>query len=97
MRLTTAKFYSPNGHPYSGVGVEPHLAVHSVAKPVDGVALTAAAGGAAVSDPVVDAAVEVARRSTAQPAIRNAAQPTGRGRETARPTPRPQPRATAAR
>ena len=39
MRLTTAKFYSPNGHPYSGIGVEPHLAVHTVARPAGGLAL----------------------------------------------------------
>lgn len=57
LRLTTAKFFSPNGRPYSNVGVEPDLAVHSVAKPVDGVA----AGRPA--DPAVDTAVDVARRS----------------------------------
>jgi len=43
MRLTTAKFYSPNGSPYSGVGVEPDVRItvpaqrdHFVAKPIDG-------------------------------------------------------------
>jgi carboxyl-terminal processing protease len=34
LRLTTAKFYSPNGHPYSKVGVEPDVQVHQTAKPV---------------------------------------------------------------
>lgn len=69
LRLTTAKFYSPNGHPYSGVGVEPHLAVHSVARPVGGVALvgTAAAPG---TDPFLETAVDAARRSVARPATR---------------------------
>jgi carboxyl-terminal processing protease len=43
MRLTTAKFYSPNGKPYSGIGVEPDVRVQNVsdrdrvvAKPIDG-------------------------------------------------------------
>ena len=68
MRLTTAKFFSPNGHPYSGVGVEPHLAVHTAARPAGGVALvgTAVAG----ADPFVEAALEAARRSTPRPAAR---------------------------
>ncbi len=70
MRLTTAKFYSPNGHPYSGIGVEPHLAVHTVARPAGGLALVGTAGGSD-SDAFLDAAVEAARRalprSTARP------------------------------
>ena len=36
VRLTTAKFYSPNGYPYSGVGVDPDIVVHQVAKPIAG-------------------------------------------------------------
>ena len=43
MRLTTAKFYSPNGNPYSGIGVEPDVVIPAqhgdrvvVAKPIDG-------------------------------------------------------------
>ncbi len=59
MRLTTAKFYSPRGLPYSRVGVEPDLAVHSVARPIDG-DVSRAAG-----DAVLETAAEVARRSTA--------------------------------
>jgi len=73
MRLTTAKFYSPNGHPYSGVGVEPHLTVHAVARPVDGVALTGAptvGGEAQAPDQCLDTAIEVARRSTTRPVVR---------------------------
>jgi carboxyl-terminal processing protease len=69
MRLTTAKFYSPNGHPYSGIGVEPHLAVHSVARPVGGVALVGTAAQPA-SDPFFETAVDAARRSVPRPAAR---------------------------
>jgi carboxyl-terminal processing protease len=36
VRLTTAKFYSPNGHPYNRIGVDPDTVVHLAAKPVDG-------------------------------------------------------------
>jgi carboxyl-terminal processing protease len=36
VRLTTAKFYSPNGRPYSRVGVVPDITVRSTAKPADG-------------------------------------------------------------
>ena len=32
MRLTTAKFYSPKGNPYSGIGVEPDFPVQRVAR-----------------------------------------------------------------
>jgi carboxyl-terminal processing protease len=67
MRLTTAKFYSPRGLPYSRVGVEPDLAVHTAARPVDG-AVSQPAG-----DPALDAATDVARRAAkpvAKPATR---------------------------
>jgi len=59
MRLTTAKFFSPKGLPYSRVGVEPDLQVQSAARPADGVFVAQA------NDPFLDAAVEVARRSVA--------------------------------
>jgi carboxyl-terminal processing protease len=59
MRLTTAKFFSPKGLPYSRVGVEPDLLVQSVARPAAGV-FVAQAG-----DPFLDAALEVARRTVA--------------------------------
>jgi carboxyl-terminal processing protease len=36
LRLTTAKFYSPTGKPYSRVGVEPDVIVHQTARPVNG-------------------------------------------------------------
>ena len=70
MRLTTAKFFSPKGLPYSRVGVEPDVQVHGVAKPVDGVPVTAAA------DAAFDAAVEVARKATIRPATKPAVRTT---------------------
>ena len=36
LRLTTAKFYSPNGHPFNRVGVEPDVTIHQVARPIQG-------------------------------------------------------------
>ena len=36
VRLTTAKFYSPAGHPFSNVGVAPDITVHMVARPING-------------------------------------------------------------
>jgi carboxyl-terminal processing protease len=67
MRLTTAKFYSPKGHPYSGIGVEPDVPVqraraagqgtHYVAKPIDGQLPPA-------EDPMFTTAVQVARRAS---------------------------------
>lgn len=68
MRLTTARFYSPNGHPYSGIGVEPHLPVHTVARPVGGALVGQAAD--AEGDAFLEAAVEAARRTTTPPAVR---------------------------
>jgi carboxyl-terminal processing protease len=57
LRLTTAKFYSPLGHPYSKVGVAPHVTVQQAAKPVN--------GGLKLlntqEDPVMTEAIRVAR------------------------------------
>ena len=62
VRLTTARFYSPLGHPYSHVGVEPdpQLTVHRVAKVPE--------GGEPIEqvDQDLEAALEIARRSVAQ-------------------------------
>jgi carboxyl-terminal processing protease len=66
MRLTTAKFFSPKGLPYSRVGVDPDVQVHAVAKPVDGAPVVAA------TDAAFDAAIEVARRTTSRPAAKPA-------------------------
>ena len=71
MRLTTAKFFSPKGLPYSKQGVEPDLAVQTVARPIDGVV-------ASDTDAALDAALEAARRAlpaqaAAPPAARTTA------------------------
>ena len=60
MRLTTAKFFSPKGLPYSRVGVEPDLTVQATARPIDGTAQLP--GG----DATLDAATETARRLLAR-------------------------------
>jgi carboxyl-terminal processing protease len=64
MRLTTAKFYSPKGKPYSGVGVEPDVPVQNVpnrdyivAKPINGQLPVAADDG----DAMLKMAVKIAR------------------------------------
>ena len=62
LRLTTAKFYSPNGHPFSRTGVEPDVLVRQAARPIDGGALAAAGG----EDAALDAALEVARNRSQQ-------------------------------
>jgi carboxyl-terminal processing protease len=64
VRLTTAKFFSPNGHPINMVGVQPDISVQQVAKP------TADGGmGAAndlLADSVLNAGIQAARQQTAQ-------------------------------
>jgi carboxyl-terminal processing protease len=74
MRLTTAKFFSPNGHPYSGVGVEPHLVVRSAARPVGDAGQsadqTADQAVQQTEDLSLGTAVEVARRAIVRPASR---------------------------
>ncbi len=54
VRLTTAKFYSPNGRPYSQVGVEPDVAVRTAARPVNGEVV-------GNGDTMLTAAMQVAR------------------------------------
>ncbi len=66
MRLTTAKFFSPKGLPYSGVGVEPDLPVRTVARPVDGVVVQPA------DDAPLAAATEAARSLTPRQATKPA-------------------------
>ena len=66
VRLTTARFYSPSGHPYSHVGVEPDvvvsskLVVHRTARPISGSVDAPAYDGAA--NPLLSAALEEAGR-----------------------------------
>lgn len=67
IRLTTAKFYSPLGRPYSRVGVDPDVLVQETLKPV----ATAATPDLSVdqlttSDPVLDRALQVARGHVAR-------------------------------
>jgi carboxyl-terminal processing protease len=61
VRLTTARFYSPAGHPYARVGVEPNVLVHQTAKAQPGVPL------APTEDAMLSAAVEAAAHA---PAVR---------------------------
>ena len=68
MRLTTAKFFSPKGLAYSGVGVEPDLPVHTAARPVDG----------PVASPAPDAALDLATETARSLAPRQAAKPAPR-------------------
>ena len=58
VRLTTAKFYSPNGQAISGQGVTPDVLVQQVRKPP--VAIGAAPK--VVADPVLDTAVKLLRK-----------------------------------
>ena len=60
VRLTTAKFFSPNGQPISKVGVAPHRTVHQMAKPSTGDAGSHLPDSQL--DPVISAAVETARQ-----------------------------------
>jgi carboxyl-terminal processing protease len=62
VRLTTAKFYSPSGHPISNVGVKPDMEVREAAKPIAG--QLASLGGP--DDAVLNAGVEAARRKMAK-------------------------------
>jgi carboxyl-terminal processing protease len=73
MRLTTAKFFSPRGLPYSGVGVEPHVPVHTAARPVDGQGIVPLPEA---DDVALAAGVDVARRGLPRPAVRPAARTT---------------------
>ncbi len=54
LRLTTAKFYSPQGKPYSRVGVEPNVVVRQAARPINGAV-------AVKEDAMLSAALQIAR------------------------------------
>jgi carboxyl-terminal processing protease len=62
LRLTTSKFYSPDGQPYGRIGVEPDIVVQQVARPIDGSGQPPATS----EDPVLDAAVQAAQQLLAQ-------------------------------
>jgi carboxyl-terminal processing protease len=63
VRLTTAKFYSPKGHPISHVGVQPDIVVQLTAKPPLG---AVAASLKDAEDPTLAAGLDAARRQTAK-------------------------------
>ncbi len=63
VRLTTAKFFSPSGQAISNVGVQPHIVVRQTAK-MSGEG--AVAPSELLGDSVLNAAVQAARRQTAQ-------------------------------
>ena len=56
VRLTTAKFYAPNGQAISDRGVQPNVTIHVTAKPVDGKLVESDD-----EDPVLRAGVKAAR------------------------------------
>ncbi|HVX11112.1 MAG TPA: S41 family peptidase [Pirellulales bacterium] len=64
LRLTTAKFYSPKGYPYSGVGVKPDVQVaHRVARPnLDDAEQTAPATDEAMEQALREARFQINRR-----------------------------------
>jgi carboxyl-terminal processing protease len=64
VRLTTAKFFSPNGHPINMVGVQPDIVVQRTAKFASDGAVKAATD--LLSDSIIAAGVQAARRQTAQ-------------------------------
>jgi len=66
VRLTTAKFYSPAGRPYSRIGVEPNVVVRLAAKPVDG-----SLPSGETQDPILSAALQAARASINPQQARN--------------------------
>jgi len=60
LRLTTAKFYSPSGRPYSGVGIEPDVVPHQVARP-------ASSGQPPLPPPDPDPALAAAIQAVTEP------------------------------
>jgi carboxyl-terminal processing protease len=64
IRLTTAKFYSPNGLPFVHVGVLPDIVVRQTAKPITGEVATIAGGNS--SDAILSAGLRAARQQLAQ-------------------------------
>ncbi|MEK6269454.1 MAG: S41 family peptidase [Planctomycetales bacterium] len=61
LRLTTAKFYSPNGKPISNIGVKPDIVVHQAEKPV----LTIGTKPVPENDPILRAGIDAARQKIA--------------------------------
>ncbi|HVU88892.1 MAG TPA: S41 family peptidase, partial [Pirellulales bacterium] len=65
LRLTTAKFYSPLNHSYSGIGVKPDVEVQQVAKPVIDTSGEVSQAGAG-NDPQLEAALRLSRDQLAK-------------------------------
>jgi len=66
MRLTTAKFYSPAGRPFSKVGVEPDVVVQETARPVSDTTINVAPPAPGADDPVIERAITIARGQLAR-------------------------------
>ena len=76
VRLTTAKFYSPNGRPYARVGVEPDVVVKAAEKRVTAlrpVATDDSTSANAIAapddsrlDPILEAGMQAARQQLAR-------------------------------
>jgi len=62
IRLTTARFYSPSGHPISKVGVSPDVVVHHATGPAND---TSPRLGTNSDDPVIAAGIQAARHQLA--------------------------------
>ncbi|MEM8864981.1 MAG: S41 family peptidase [Planctomycetota bacterium] len=65
IRLTTAKFYSPNGQPISKVGVSPDIVVRHATSSADGQVTVGYRGAGKKADAALDRAVEAARSQMA--------------------------------
>ena len=69
LKLTTEKFYSPRGWPYSGIGVTPHIEVRDessrviLSRPVDGAvsAFPIRSSSSSLDDPFIQEAVRVSQ------------------------------------
>ena len=72
VRLTTAQWFTPNGHAISGQGITPDVVVHSAAKPTAESAAAAIANPALAmqNDAILKAGLEAARGQLAKrPAV----------------------------
>lgn len=71
LRLTTARFYSPSGRPYTGTGVEPQIVVHQAARTPTGqpdrsFSSEVLGRPSGADDPFLLAALETLRQPVAQ-------------------------------
>ncbi len=67
LRLTTAKFYSPKGYPFAGIGVQPDLTVHKTARTDDfGRQPAALPASSDADDPMLGIALEAVHQLVAQ-------------------------------